>query len=364
MADSASRGRGPTIYSVAEAAGVSIATVSRVLQHGPNVSDNARSKVLKAAADLDYVPHGAARSLAVQRHEAHGIVLPDISGPYYAELIMGYESRAAELGRSVVIVLADWRGDPSTAVRALATRVDGIVFVGRSSVEDTMVRQLGALMPVVVVARDEVEGVDSIRAENTPNARALTTHLMDQHGRRDLLFVGSPDRSPDTRDRYAGFVAAHAAAGRPPADPVRIRLDEAAGSAFADDLLAGRYEADGVVCANDELALAVIDRVQSHGWRVPDEMAVVGWDDVLAARYIRPALTTVRQPVRELGISAADALHARLSGGPLRPGPNILPTTLVVRGSCGCPTDPSAPPSTTAHRASARPRSANRKKEA
>lgn len=355
---------GTTIYSVAEAAGVSIATVSRVLQGGPNVSDGARGKVLQAASDLNYLPLGAARSLAVQRHEAHGIVLPDLKGPYYSELIMGYESRAAELGQSVVILLANRRDEPSAAVRALAARVDGLVFIGMSSVEDATVRRIGSSMPVVVVARDAVPGVDTLGAENIPNAMALTTHLLDVHGRSDLLFVGSPDRSPDARDRYAGFVAAHEHAGRRAAAPVSIRLEEDAGTEFARRVLAREHRPDGLVCANDELALAIMDCLQTHGAQVPEEIAVVGWDDVMTARYVRPALTTVRQPVRELGAAAADALHARLTGGPGLRKPMIMPTLLVLRSSCGCPPDVPSSVSSTAPQQSARSRSARRKKDA
>src|SRR6476620_12348076 len=123
---------GATIYSVAERAGVSIATVSRVLQGAGTVSSKTAQKVLDAVEELNYVPLGAARSLAVRHHEAHGLVLPELSGPYYSELLMGFESRAAELGQSVVLMLAQGKKDVPQAVRKLATRVDGIAMLGYS----------------------------------------------------------------------------------------------------------------------------------------------------------------------------------------------------------------------------------------
>ncbi len=339
MPERSPRSNGATIYSVAEAAGVSIATVSRVLQGGAKVSEGTRSKVLKAAGEMSYVPLGAARSLAVQRHEAHGLVLPDLTGPYYGEFIMGYESRAAALGQSVVIMIADHRDEPSSAVRALAARVDGLVFLSTSAVSDTTVQQLGASRPVVLVARDPLAGVDCVSAENMLNATALTHHLLHTHGRRSLLFVGNPDQSPDARERYAGFVAAHHRNGATAPEPGRVQLTEAAGTEFAAELLAGEHRPDGLVCANDELALALMDSLQSGGWCVPEDIAIVGWDDVMTARYVRPGLTTVRQPVRELGVVAAETLHARLSTGTGVSPPRRLSTDIVLRASCGCGLD-------------------------
>src|SRR6476660_9063629 len=130
---------GATIYSVAEHAGVSIATVSRVLQGAGTVSSTTTQKVLDAVEQLNYVPLGAARSLAVRHHEAHGLVLPELTGPYYSELLMGFESRAAELGQSVVLILAEGKQDLPQAVRRLATRVDGLAMLGSSAIpEDTV----------------------------------------------------------------------------------------------------------------------------------------------------------------------------------------------------------------------------------
>jgi LacI family transcriptional regulator len=325
-----------TIYSVAERAGVSIATVSRVLQGGSRVADSTRHKVLTAADDLGYVPLGAARSLAVQHHEAHGLVLPELSGPYYSELLMGFEARAAELGQSVILVLADSRPDLARAVRQLATRVDGIAALGSSAMPPDVARALHGKKPVVIIAGDPQEGIESIVAENRESAEALTSHVLD-HGRTRLLFVGDPDGAPDTRDRYAGFVAAHTARGLEARDPVRIPFREQDGERFATRFLAAGHEAaDALVCANDELALSIMARLQVAGVGVPSDVAVVGWDDVMTARYVRPGLTTVRQPVQDLGARASDRLHDLVSGSRPTGESHVLPTELVLRASCGC----------------------------
>ena len=339
------RAQGATIYSVAEHAGVSIASVSRVLQGSAGVSAGVRQRVLAAVEALNYVPLGAARSLAVRQHEAYGLVLPELTGPYYAELLIGFETRAAELGESVMLLLAEGKRDLGRAVRQLATQVDGLAMLGSAAIPDPVVHALHGSKPVVLIAGDASPGVEAIGAENVDSARDLTAHLLS-HGRRRLLFVGDPDAAPDVRDRHRGFVQAHRRRRRVAADPVRVPFREADGAAFADRLLAGDVQADALVCANDELALSVMARLQDGGVDVPGRVAVVGWDDVMTARYVRPGLTTVRQPVHELGALAADRLHERLAGSAPRSGVHVLPTTVVLRGSCGCPQPaPPLPPS-------------------
>jgi LacI family transcriptional regulator len=339
---------GATIYSVAERAGVSIATVSRVLQGSTAVSEKTRRRVVDAVDELRYVPLGAARSLAVRHHEAHGLLLPEATGPYYSELLMGFESRAGELGQSVVLMLAEGKQDLVTAVRKLATRVDGIAILGSSAIPDAAVTALHGTKPVVLIAGDAQPEIDAVSSENTASARALTTHVIG-HGRQNLLFVGDPDSGPDVRDRYAGFAAAHEDAGRAAPAPERILLRESAGTELAHRLLAGQVSADALVCANDELALAVMKGLREGGLTVPDDVAVTGWDDVMTARYVLPGLTTVRQPVRELGALAADRLHQRLTGSLVDSRPHTIPTELVLRGSCGCREPGPAPRAAGAH---------------
>ena len=322
--------RGATIYSVADQAGVSIATVSRVLQGSSLVSERTTRKVLDAVAALDYLPSGAARSLAVRHHDTYGLVLPELSGPYYAELLVGFETRAAELDQSVMLVLADTKEDRDLAVRTLATRVDGIALFGSEAAH------VGASgKPVVVIAGHARAGIEAIAAENVNGARLLTEHLFE-HGRTNLRFVGDPETAPDLLERYEGFASAHRERGLAPADPVPAEFRERDGSAVAQRLLAGDFTADALVCGNDEIALAVMARLTDGGVAVPEDVAVVGWDDVMTSRYVRPGMTTVRQPVHELGVFAAERLHQRVDGAQPLPAPVVLPTELVLRGSCGC----------------------------
>ncbi|MFF0264293.1 LacI family DNA-binding transcriptional regulator [Kribbella sp. NPDC004536] len=327
-------GRPATIYDVAARAKLSIATVSRVLQGTGPVSAKARARVDQAAQELNYVPLRAARSLAVQRHEAHGLVLPDLAGPFYGDLLMGYERWAGEHGQSVVITVTHGNPDPRRTVMDLAGRVDGIVVHGNALELPTVQGLRKAGVPVVLIAHPPVTGCDSVRSESAASAEQLTTRLLD-HGRQNLQFVGDPASSYDVSERYAGFAKAHELRGLQVPKPVRVPLTEEAGRAVAEKVLKANERPDGLVCANDELALAALSAFVASGVAVPGEIVVTGWDDVMAARYVSPGLTTVRQPMAELGRVAAERLHERVSGTRTRARNDVLATQLVLRDSCG-----------------------------
>jgi len=329
----ATRGQEATIYQVAERADVSIATVSRVLRGTAPVADATRDRVLDAMAALRFTPSRLGRSLAERQHAANGIVFPDLSGPYFAEVVLGYEEVAAELGRSVLILTTHGRQAAHDMVLDLAARVDGIVVLGRT-VEDHVIRDLVAKkLPVVLIARERVEGVDSVNAENERSAEALGEHLLG-HGHRSFAFLGDVASSVDAMQRWTGLQRALRAHGVRPPPQVRCSYDEHGGRAAATSLLS-RQRPQALVCANDEIALGAITAAEELGLRVPNDLAVTGWDDVMAARHARPGLTTVQQPMRQLGAWAARRLHERLGGDTSSPRHEVLPTQLVVRASCG-----------------------------
>jgi len=324
-----------TIHSVARKAGVSTATVSRVLQGSASASDTTRAKVIAAARDLRYLPPDRPRAPVATRNEAHGLVLAELTGTYYSELVTGHQSAAADLGQGVVLVVTRRQVDAPEAVRDLAKRVDGMI-IGANTVPDSVAHSLSRSMPVVLLTRHDVAGCDSVRAENIESAALLTSHLFG-HGRSHVVFVGDPDTSPDVAERYAGFRKAHVEAEVPiRRPPLRVPLMEGAGIKVAEEILRRRVKLDGLVCGNDELALAIMKRLQDNGVRVPDDLAIVGWDDTSAARYISPGLTTVRQPIREIGRFAAEHLNARIGGAELLGRPQVLPSQVVLRSSCGC----------------------------
>lgn len=328
--------RGATIYQVAQRAGVSIATVSRVLRGTAPVAEPTRGRVLAAVAELGFTPSRSARSLAEGQHAAAGIVFPDLSGPYFAEVVLGYEEVAAELGRSVLILSTHGREAARDMVLDLAARVDGLVVLGRTVGDDVLADLVGKGLPLVLMAREPIPAADVVTAENTASARGLARHLAVDHGYRLIAFLGDAAISPDTAARWAGVQAGlRTARARPPQAPVPCAFDEVGGRTAALEVLGRPRRPRALVCANDEIALGAISAAEELGLRIPDDLAVTGWDDVMAARHSRPGLTTVRQPMRALGAWAARRLHDRLTGdtGPARH--EVLPTQLVLRASCG-----------------------------
>jgi LacI family transcriptional regulator len=283
-------------------------------------------------AELRFQPSRLGQSLAEGRHAANGIVFPDLSGPYYAEVVLGYEEVAAELGSSVLILATHNRPDPIAKVLNLARRVDGMVLMGRT-VPDHIVEQITGGIPVVLLAREPVGSCDTVSADNEDSARALVAHLVG-HGYERFAFLGDPAESPDIAGRYAGFRSGLAEAGRrPPRGPVRCAFDLAAGREAARRLLSRSRPPQALVCGNDELALGVLETAAELGLSVPGDVAVTGWDDVMAARYA--GLTTVSQPMRDLGATAARWLQERIAGEPIPVRRHVLATQVLIRSSCG-----------------------------
>lgn len=325
-----------TIYTVAERAGVSIATVSRVLQGSTPTSAATRQKVLDAVDELGYVPLRAGRSTGM-RLETHGVVLHSLGGPYYSELLIGYESTASNYGQSVTVMSTESAADLDDRVRDLATKVDGMV-IGHATVSDALVREISRRIPVVLLARAPLDGCDQVSVDNMTPTRELTAHVIG-HGRRRLRFVGDPSSSRDVERRYAGFLQALSEAGlQDESGPYRVPYVESSGREVAADIIAQPGAVDALVCANDELALSIALQLMARGVAVPGDVAVTGWDDIMTARYTVPGLTTVQQPTRELGRLLSQLLHDRISGGAVRE-PIKLSSHIVIRGTCGCPED-------------------------
>lgn len=327
--------RAATIYAVAERAGVSTATVSRTLAGSEKVAPRTREAVLEAVRVLNYLPDGAARALAGRRTGALGLVLPDIVGPYYAALLVAFEMAASERGLSVAISLAGEGSEPERAVRTLAGNVDGLAFMARSAATDELIAEVARRKPVVTAARSTLPGHDALFAENHQTAAQLTRHLLGA-GRRSIAFVGRPEPDSDVGARLRGVEQALAEAGTRLTALFEVDTVEAEGSAVARRIVEEEIAVDAVICGNDEVALALMHELQDRGVEVPGQIAVTGWDDVLAARYVRPGLTTVTQPVEELGALAARRLAALIDGEPPVPEPVVLPSRIVHRATCGC----------------------------
>ena len=338
-----------TIYEVADAAGVSIASVSRVMHGRGGVSEETRERVEREIERSGYVVNGAARGLAQRRLGVLGFVFCDldenapgsdaVTSFYSHEVVRGAERAARRVGDAVLLA-ATHSASERRRVLALAAKVDGLAVMA-GSLPAAELQRLATRVPVVSFAAVRPPAaLDSVRVENVEGALAATRHLLE-HGYADVAFVGGPARSAESRARFNGYRRALAEAGiAPPAAP-QLRGDFTEGGAerAVEQLLRGRPQPRApraLVVGNDQMAVGAIAALQRHGLRVPDDVALTGFDDIPLARHVHPALTTVRQPLREIGEQCARLLLRRVEQPDADRAAVVLPTRLVLRASCGC----------------------------
>ena len=323
------------IYAVAERAGVSIATVSRVQRGVGPVSTETRQRVERAIEELGYSPDPTGRALAGYRLDAMGIVFPDLAGPYYSAVLLGAEAASVAAGSSLLILATHGRPQAADLARELSSRVDGLVVMGRT-VDDETVRALAGRVPLVLLAREPVDDIPTVRSESRLPARRLTEHLIGIHGHGRLAFVGDPGSSPDAEDRWQGFQDAHRALEVPVRRPFAAPVDERGGRQGAGAAL-DEFEPTALVCASDEVAIGAYAALDERGLCPGQDVAVTGFDDIQLARFVAPALTTVWQPMARLGRTAAELLFQLVDNQPA--ASLTLPSELVIRASCGCETN-------------------------
>ncbi len=325
-----------TTHDVAARAGVSQPTVSLVLSGNPRarVAKDTRDRVLQAARELGYRPNLVARGLVQQRSFALGIVVPDLDNPFFTEVVSGAERVATEAGYAVLLGDAKQRSVARHVETLRARLVDGVILdaAGAASLPD----ELDGDLNVVVV--DEPSGrFPGIATDAAGAGRLAAEHLLGL-GHRDLAFIGPASDSYTFRQRERGFVQALRATGVSlPSDRLRRAAATVSGGQQAmRELLAARARPTAIFCANDLIALGALKACLATGVRVPDEMSLVGCDDIEMARIVTPELTTVMVPARGLGARAARLLLQGIEGGAAKPmSSKPLPVELVVRGTTG-----------------------------
>jgi DNA-binding LacI/PurR family transcriptional regulator len=330
-----------SIRDVAAAAGVSVATVSRVLSPataGVPMRKETRDRVERAIDELGYRPNDLARALLQHRTAAIGLVVPDISNPYYPPLVRGVEDTASSHGYRVVLCNTD--RDPAKISGYLdtliKTRVDGIVVAGGgwADVPDRTA-VLGTYRTGLVAVGRHLTAHPSVRIDNVAASRGAAEHLIGL-GHRRIAFLGGPASSTTVQDRAQGYRDALTVAGLP-APLVRYGdFTEESGYALTRELLGESRTPTALICANDRIAIGAYAAAADAGCRVPHDVSVVGFDDTPIARYVRPTLTTVAIPTYEMGCAAVRLLLAQL-GGNTEPGLETMPTRLVVRDSAAPP---------------------------
>jgi LacI family transcriptional regulator len=286
-------------------------------------------------------------------------VLPGLSGPYHSGVIGGFEAAAIASRLSVLILGTHLLAESNDLVLDMADRVDGIAVLGGSVDHGVVDALVSHHCPVVQVAGLPRRGIPTVRCESNEAVRELTRHLLVDHGYKRLAFVGSPVGSPDASARWMGFRSAHRDAGRPvPKNPIRVGHDQGGGMTAVAHLLKMRTLPQAVVCINDETALGALVALLGNGLGVPEDIAITGFDDLPTSALTSPSLTTVRQPMRELGERALQTLRALIDGVTVPSMDLVLPTEVMLRSSCGCPRTPARPQVGVRARASRRPRTA------
>jgi len=326
--------RPPTIRTVAARAGVSKSLVSLVLQNSPHVSPEKRRAVLKAVAELGYRPDPVARSLAERRTRTIGVVIDDLSNPWYVELLDGLRPVLHEHGLRPL--LADGRTEPDAVQTLSDLRVDGLVLVGTPTTSAVdQVNGLGSPIPTVVAGTREprLPTVDVVANDDYHGARLATTHLIEMGHRRIAHIIGEGEVG---RIRRAGYDVTATDAGVTPAC-VAGDWTEATGRRVGSELLRHSDRPTAIFAANDLSAVGVLAAADELGLRVPDDVSVVGYDNTVFARLLRLSLTSIDSHIGEVGQVAGRTLTARINGDKGTPGTRLLSPALITRSSTGPP---------------------------
>ncbi|MDH6215929.1 LacI family DNA-binding transcriptional regulator [Streptomyces pseudovenezuelae] len=333
--------RRPTLNAVAALAGVGRGTVSRVINGSPKVSAPTRAAVEQAIAELGYIPNPAARSLASRRTDTVAVVVPEgearlFSEPYFSEIIRGVSAELAIAGMQLLLVLVpDEKEYARLATYLSAHRVDGVLMLSVHG-GDTLPDRLHELAVPTVLAgrRGPGEPLGHVRADNSGGARSAVEHLLAK-GRRTIGTITGPLDMDAARARLDGYREALEHVGMTVDEDLIAYGDfrEEGGRAAMRQLLRRRPGLDAVFAASDVMASGAVLELRTSGRRVPDDVAVVGFDDSIVARHIDPPLTSVRQPLEEMGRTMASLLLHEIAhrGGDHREV--VLPTRLVVRES-------------------------------
>ncbi|NOK64314.1 MAG: DNA-binding transcriptional regulator, LacI/PurR family [Chloroflexi bacterium AL-W] len=327
-----------TIDDVAQRARVSISTVSRVLNNRDRVHPETRERILRAMRELQYQPSAMARGLANQRTHTLGFIIPTISDPFFIEIVRGVEDAASSAGYSLLVASqAQITEHPRYTQLLNQRRVDGVVLVAIEVQRRDIEAVLQSGIPIVLIQQDIGAGIPTFIADNYGGACQMTEHLL-RCGHRRIAYISGSNHTPDNGERLRGVRDTLTAHGlRLPANRI-AQGNYLRGSGYEAmmQLLKQTELPDAVFAANDQMASDALIALQENGLRVPDDVAVVGFDDVPLASYVTPALTTVHQPAYELGLQAAQCVLQALEK-PMNTEHVVLPTHLVVRKSCGCP---------------------------
>ena len=327
-----------TIKDVAKAANLSVASVSRALNGSSSVTEQTRKLVLDTARALRYIPHSGARSLSTSRTNTVGVVLPDLYGEFFSELIRGIDLAARRRGLHLLVSSSHGDADEAgAALRAMSGRVDGLIVMSPHVDAGFLAANLPATLPVVLLNTHDTGEHSSLTVDNYGGAAAMVQHLVEI-GHRRICMLSGPANNFESEERLRGFRETLGRLGLREAAVLRGDFTEESGYRAGKQLLALKRLPDAVFAANDMMAIGCLFALGEAGLQVPRDLALVGFDDIPTARFVAPPLTTVRVRMTDMGSRALESLAFQIENPEgTKHSVQVLQTELVVRRSCGSP---------------------------
>jgi LacI family transcriptional regulator len=332
-----------TIRDVARQGGVSVATVSRYINQNAPVSPEVAERLDKVMTELRYVPHAAARHLASRKTRVVGLLLSTLHNDFFVPLLNGVEAVIRQKGYNLIVATYHANSRDHMQPPIGPHNTDGLLVFSDGLVDEDLVALHSKSFPMVLVHRTPPPQVPipSVTVENLEITRLLVDHLINVHGKRRILFLRGPIRQEDAIRREMGYKSALQANGIPLDDNLILNGDferDVAYTAMNEFLCREEQVAfDAVFTGDDDAAIGVLKSLHEHGIRIPEDVAVVGFDDLGFASFLNPPLTTVRAPTERVGQIATERLFGLLEKHPSNEV-TILPTEIIFRRSCGCET--------------------------
>ena len=366
----------PTVYDVAREAHVSTATVSRVFNNPGSVRPETRVAVNEAVRKLSYVPSGSAKGLASQKTGTIGLLIPNLAevknlphlspsltigvhqqsqlrldpqnsipshsdDPYYNLVLRGCELEAWNAGFSLMISIvmdSDNTDEVLSSATHIASKTDGIVILS-TTMQRNVIQSLSKITPVTVIAgatSAHSSICDSVISDNYAGMKLLTEHMLHQHHITNFAYLAGPDDSPDNHVRYSAFCDAVSQAGIiPESVPIyRCGFNRVPAAQVVHTLIRNNTLPRALICANDQMALGALDALQESHIRVPEDVFVTGFDGINETELSRPRLTTIHQPMLDLGRTAIRSVVRRIENPEAQPETTVLATTVLLRESC------------------------------
>lgn len=330
-----------TIRDVAREAGVSVATVSRYINRNAPVSLEVAERLDKVMTGLRYMPHAAARHLASRKTRVVGLLLNNLHNDFFVPLLNGIESVIRQKGYNLIIATYHANSREHTQPPIGPHNTDGLLVFSDCLTDDDLASLTASGFPMVLVHRTPPAtlSIPSVTVENVESTQQLVDHLINVHGRRRILFLRGPIHQDDSIRRELGYKNALHANGIPFDETLVFNGDFERDIAYQvmDDFLGSdrRVAFDAVFTGDDDAAIGVLKALHKHGLRVPEDISVIGFDDLGFAPFLNPPLTTVRAPTEKVGQIATGRLFDLLENGPANEVV-VLPTEIIFRRSCGC----------------------------